>query len=108
MQLLTAALLLQSYGAHVAVLQDDKGWSKTALAGAFAFTQLIGGVIGPIQGQVMDRIGPRAIMRFGFIVLGIGFMAISQVNTLLQYYAAFRLIAIGIACAPSSRCRSRS
>src|SRR5688572_16744296 len=97
-QLLTGVLLMQSYGAHVAVLQEDKGWSKTALAGAFSFTQLIGGLIGPVQGQVMDRIGPRASMRFGFIALGIGFMAISQVNTLLQYYAAFTLIAIGIAC----------
>jgi len=97
-QLLTGFLLMQSYGAHVAVLREDKGWSKTALAGAFSFTQLIGGLIGPMQGQMMDRIGPRASMRFGFIVLGVGFMAISQVNTLVQYYAAFTLIAVGIAC----------
>jgi MFS family permease len=97
-QLLTGGVLMQSYGAYVAVLRDDKGWSKTALAGAFSFTQFIGGVIGPFQGQVMDRVGPRASMRFGFIVLGVGLMLISRVDTLLQYYGAFVLIAIGVSC----------
>jgi MFS family permease len=97
-QLLTAGLLMQSYGAYVAVLQESRGWSKTALAGAFSFTQLIGGVIGPFQGIVMDRLGPRAIMRFGFVVFGLGFIAMSQANSLAAYYAAFILIAIGFSC----------
>lgn len=97
-QLLTAGVLFQSYGAYVAVLQEEKNWSKTALAGAFSLTQLIAGVIGPVQGQLMDRIGPRAIMRFGFVALGIGLMIVSQVDTLWQYYAAFVLIAVGGAC----------
>jgi MFS family permease len=94
-QLLTAGLLMQSYGAYVAVLQEQRGWSKTALAGAFSFTQVIGGLLGPFQGVVMDRVGPRAIMRFGFAMFGLGFIALSQVQTLWQFYAAFLLLAIG-------------
>ena len=35
-QLLLAALLQQSFGAYVAVLVDERGWSKTALSGAAA------------------------------------------------------------------------
>jgi MFS family permease len=46
----------------------------------------------------MDRIGPRASMRFGFVVLGIGLMVVSQVDELWQYYAAFVLVAVGAAC----------
>jgi MFS family permease len=94
-QLLTAGLLMQSYGAYVAVLQEQRGWSKTALAGAFSFTQVIGGLLGPVQGVVMDRVGPRALMRFGFVMFGLGFIALSQVQTLWQYYAAFVLLAVG-------------
>lgn len=97
-QLLTSGLLMQSYGAYVAVLQEQRGWSKTALAGAFSFTQLVGGLIGPVQGVIMDRVGPRAIMRFGFIVFGIGFMVLSQVNSLMAYYGAFFLLAVGFSC----------
>jgi sugar phosphate permease len=94
-QLLTGGLLQQSYGAYVAVLQDEKGWSKTALAGAFSFIQLVGGVIGPVQGIVMDRVGPRAVMRVGFVVFGAGFLLLSQVETLAAYYGAFLILALG-------------
>jgi MFS family permease len=95
-QLLTAGLLMQSYGAYVAVLQEQRGWSKTALAGAFSLTQVIGGVVGPIQGVLLDRVGPRVIMRVGFVIFGLGFIVLSQVDTLLQFYGAFALLAVGI------------
>ena len=96
-QLITAGLLMQSYGAYVAVLQEQKGWSKTALSGAFSLTQLVSGMVGPVQGVVMDRIGPRAVMRVGFVVFGIGFMLLSQVNSLAAFYAAFVVLAFGFA-----------
>jgi hypothetical protein len=34
MQFFQSCLLLQAFGAYVAVLRDDRGWSKTELAGA--------------------------------------------------------------------------
>jgi MFS family permease len=94
-QLITAGLLMQSYGAYVAVLQEDRGWSKTALAGAFAFVQVIGGVLGPFQGILLDKVGTRAVMRVGFVIFGLGFIALSQVQSLWHYYGAFLLLAIG-------------
>jgi MFS family permease len=95
LQLVAAGLLMQSYGAYVAVLQDQKGWSKTALSGAFSVTQLVSGVIGPFQGVLLDRIGPRAIMRVGVVVFGVGLMLLSQVNSLIAFYGVFVVIAIG-------------
>ena len=94
-QFLVALLLSQSYGAYVAVLEDEKGWSNTALAGAFSLTQLVSGIVGPFQGAVMDRVGPRAIMRVGFVIFGTGFMIMSQVETLWEFYLAFLVIAVG-------------
>jgi MFS family permease len=94
-QLLTAGLLMQSYGAYVAVLQTDRGWSKTALAGAFSFIQVIAGLLGPFQGLVMDRGGTRLTMRIGFVIFGLGFIALSQIQTLWQFYLAFMLLAVG-------------
>jgi MFS family permease len=34
-------------------------------------------------------------MRFGIVVLGLGFMAMSQINSLLTFYAAFLVMALG-------------
>jgi sugar phosphate permease len=94
-QLLAAGLLTQSFGAYVAVLEEDFGWSKAALAGAFSFLQLIGGVMSPVQGIFIDRFGPRAIMRVGMVAFGVGFMILSQIDSLLGYYVAFIFIGVG-------------
>ena len=36
LQFLQSALLTQSFGAYVAILSEQRGWSKTALSGAAA------------------------------------------------------------------------
>ena len=59
LQFVYAALLLQGFGAYIAVLSDEYGWSKTALAGGAAIQSIEGAVIGPLLGWMVDRIGPR-------------------------------------------------
>lgn len=86
---------MQSYGAYVVLLQDDFGWSKTLVAGAFALTRIESGILGPLQGWLTDRFGPRAVLRVGIIIFGIGFILFSQINSLLAFYLTFALIAVG-------------
>ncbi len=94
-QFLVAALLNQSYGAYVVLLQRDFGWSKTALSGAYSLQQVEMGVLGPIQGWIIDRFGPRAVMQIGVVIFGVGFMALSQIQSLGMFYAAIFFLAIG-------------
>ena len=94
-QLFSGLLWMQSYGAYVVVLQDEFGWSKTLLAGAFAFTRIESGILGPLQGWLADKYGPRATLRVGIVLFGIGFMLFSQIETLLGFYLTFALIAVG-------------
>ena len=86
---------MQSYGAYVVLLQQEFGWSKTLVAGAFAFTRIESGILGPIQGWLVDRYGPRSVLTVGTVLFGIGFMMFSQVDTLLEFYLVFALIALG-------------
>ncbi len=95
LQLIAAGLLSQSFGAYVAVLNEEQGWSKGALAGAFSFLQLLGALVSPIQGAIIDRIGPRAIMRIGIVAFAIGFFMLSQVHSLLAFYLAFAVLGVG-------------
>jgi hypothetical protein len=60
LQFLVSALLVQAFGAYVAVLAAEFGWSRTALAGGAAIQSLEGALIGPVLGWLIDRIGPRA------------------------------------------------
>src|SRR5437899_8177335 len=95
MQFLQAGLMTQSFGAYVAVLQAERGWSKTALSGAAALQQMEAAILGPLLGWFIDRFGPQGMIRVGVVVFGIGFMLFSRVETLLEFYAAFIVMAIG-------------
>jgi len=94
-QLLIGGLLLQAFGAYVAVLSDEKGWSKTALSGGAALQSIEGALLGPALGWIIDRFGPRAIIQAGIVLFGLGFMALSQIDTIGGFYGAIVLIAVG-------------
>lgn len=94
-QYLASLLWMQSYGAYVVLLQEDFGWSKTLLAGAFALTRVESGILGPLQGWLADRFGPRLILSIGTVMFGAGFMLFSRVDSLLTFYLTFVLIALG-------------
>lgn len=94
-QWLAAVLWVQSYGAYVVLLQDEFGWSKTLVAGAFALTRIESGVLGPLQGWLADRYGPRAILRVGMVIFGVGFILFSLIEGVIGFYLSFALIAVG-------------
>ncbi len=95
LQWLAATLWMQSFGAYVVLLQADFGWSKALIAGAFALTRIESGILGPFQGWLVDRFGPRIILVIGTLLFGAGFMLFSQVESLLGFYLTFALIALG-------------
>ena len=95
LQLLSGLLWMHSYGAYVVLLQDEFGWSKALVAGAFALTRIESGILGPLQGWLTDKYGPRIVLGVGVVIFGIGFMAFSQITTLLEFYLTFALIAVG-------------
>ncbi|MDA1117928.1 MAG: MFS transporter [Proteobacteria bacterium] len=94
-QFLQSCLLLQSFGAYVAVLQEDRGWSKTELSFAAALHQMEAAILGPLLGWFIDRFGPQGVVRIGVLTLGSGFMLLSQVESLAAFYGAFIVVALG-------------
>ena len=86
---------MQSFGAYFAVLRDDRGWSKTELSGAAALHQMESAILGPVLGWFLDRFGPRGVIRTGVVAFGLGFMALSFVDSLLAFYLVFLFTATG-------------
>ena len=94
-QFLQGLLLTQAFGAYFAVLTEELGWSKTALSGAAALQPMEAAVLGPVLGWMVDRFGSRGMLRAGTVIFGIGFMLLSQINSLAAFYAAFLVISVG-------------
>ncbi|MBL8334362.1 MAG: hypothetical protein JNM08_14725, partial [Rubrivivax sp.] len=96
LQFLIAALLLQAMGAYVAVLSQEMGWSKTSLAVGAAIQSLEGALIGPLVGWMVDRAGPRAVVRAGVVIFSGGLGLLAGIDTLAGFYGAVTLIAVGV------------
>lgn len=95
LQFFQSMLLNQAFGAYLAALVHDTGWSKTALSGAAALKSTESALLGPVLGWMVDRFGAQRIVRAGVILFGIGFMLLSQTETLATFYAAFVVLALG-------------
>jgi MFS family permease len=71
--------------------EREFGWSRTAISGAFSLARIESGVLGPIEGYFVDRVGPRRIMYIGIVVCFLGFIGLSLVDSLPMLYVAIVL-----------------
>jgi sugar phosphate permease len=95
LEALMGALLFHAYGAYVVVLRQEFGWSKTMFSAAFSMARAESGILGPIQGWLTDRFGPRTLIRIGMIVFALGFMLFSQIGSAPAFFITFFLMALG-------------
>jgi len=72
-QWLAALTWMHSYGGYTLHLQEEFGWSMSILSLAFALTRLESGLLGPLQGWLVDKYGPRLILIIGTLIFGCGF-----------------------------------
>ncbi|MYD65312.1 MAG: MFS transporter [Chloroflexi bacterium] len=94
---MSGALMFHAFGVYVVFLQDEFGWSRTTLAVAFALQRVESGLLGPIDGWLVDHFGPRKMMFVGIVIFGVGFMLLSVTNGLPMFYLAFLVLAVGAA-----------
>ncbi len=94
-QAMQSGLVMQAFNNYAVVLRDQFGWSSTTVAIAFAMTRAESGLLGPAQGWMIDRFGPRNVMRVGTVLFGVGMMLFSQVQGLGTFYAFYLIVALG-------------
>src|SRR5258705_2854799 len=84
---------LHSYGFTVFFLplSQELNLSRTATSFAFSLSRAEGAIEGPIVGHLLDRYGPRPIMIAAVVMMGIGYLLLSQIES----YVAFLLIYTG-------------
>lgn len=94
-QALHSGLILQAFGNYAVLLERQFGWSKTVISTAYSFNRSESGLLGPIQGWALTRFGSRRVMRVGVVVLVVGFVLFSRIQTPAQFIGAFFVMAIG-------------
>src|SRR5205814_1442762 len=96
-----ASGLYFSFPIFFVALLDEFGWSRGATAAAFSISSVVQGVLSPVIGMLVDRVGPRRVMLGGAAMLGLACVLASRIASLGSLYAVIGgLAAIGL-CAVS-------
>ncbi len=93
---IAAGSFFYGFGAIFDSLVDEFGWSRASISFAFSMRAEVGGIFAPLVGYMVDRVGPRRLLVSGVAAVGLGFVWISRMNTLWEFYAAVILIALGM------------
>ncbi|MBI4528346.1 MAG: MFS transporter [Deltaproteobacteria bacterium] len=89
----STALTYFGLSAYFPSLEREFGWSRTAISGAFSLARIESGLLGPAEGYITDKLGPRRMMLFGITLTTLGFFALSLVTSLPSFYV---VIIVGI------------
>ncbi len=73
----------------------DLGCTQTEMAFASSLRSIEGGVVMPLVGFFIDRIGVRKCIIAGVGILCLAFILMSKVSSLYTFYAAFLVMAVG-------------
>ena len=84
-----------SFSVFIGPIGDELGWSVAAISLGVSLRSFEQGLLAPVTGVMVDRLGPRRMAMTGILVLTAGLVLFSQARTLEVYYAASVLMAFG-------------
>ena len=86
--LLATVPLFHAMGIWAVAMERAFGWNRTKLSLALSFTRIEGGILGPVEGYLVDRFGTRLMVLIGLLIMGIGWVVFSLINNIWMFYLA--------------------
>jgi len=77
-------------------IADEFGWGYAQIALASSLRGLEMGLLAPVMGLLVDRLGPRKLIFTGSVLISLGFLLLSRVSSMASFYGAFALLSIGM------------
>ena len=75
------------------IAEGGLGQSRGMLSVGYSLDMIVMAVFGLVAGLLVDRVGLRKLMVMGAVVAGAGFILLSQVSQLWQFYLLYGIIA---------------
>ena len=75
---------------------EEFGWSYAQVSLAASLRGVESGLLAPVVGILVDRLGPRRVVFSGACLAAFGMFMLSRIETLAGFYISFGLIAIAI------------
>jgi MFS family permease len=91
-QLITC-ISTQGLSTYVEPLRAEFGWTAAETAAGRSFQQA-DNFLGPVNGWLVDRFGPRLLMTAGIVLFALAYVVFSRLGSLLDFYVACLLMAL--------------
>ncbi|TNE74311.1 MFS transporter [bacterium] len=95
-QFLTWGILYYSFSVMIIPFQEAYGWAEAVVSGGFSSALLVTGVLSVPIGFLLDRIGPKPIIRIGTLLAPVLLALIPLVTEVWQYYTIWLLIGVSM------------
>ena len=90
------AMFAYSSGVFMVELTKEFGWSRAAFSAVFLLQTIVGLLIMPLVGKVIDRVGPRRVALFGIVPYVICFSLLGFANgSMWQWILLCMIAAVG-------------
>lgn len=86
---LSSGINFHGFGNFIIPLGNEFGWSRAQISVAFSLARVESGLIGPIEGFFVDRLGPRRLMLIGIPLMGLGYILLSKVDSFIGFVAVY-------------------
>lgn len=86
---ITAGINFHGFSNFIIPLTSEFGWNRTTISGVFSLARMESGLLGPLEGWLVDRVGPRRLMLVGVPLMGIGYMLMSRVDSLAAFFFVY-------------------
>src|SRR3989442_6039061 len=88
-----AAGLSFSFPIFFVALLEEFGWSRGATAAAFSISSVVQGMLSPVVGILVDRLGPRRVMLGGACLLSGACVLSSRIDSPASLYLVTGVLA---------------
>jgi MFS transporter, OFA family, oxalate/formate antiporter len=75
-----------AFGVFFKPVLNEFGWTRAMTAGAFSLASIMNGLLTIAMGGLTDKYGPRMVMTVCGLLLGSGFILMSQINDVFRLY----------------------
>jgi MFS family permease len=90
--LMAAQAVRAAPGVIIVPLEQEFGWDRAAISLAVGVSLLTFGLGGPLGGWLLERFGPRRLLLGGLVLIGLGLIALINVNALWQLYLVWGIV----------------
>lgn len=81
-----------NFGLFLEPLLTEFGWTRAETSAAYSLVFFMYALLGIFAGRLNDRFGPRIILAVSSLFLGAGFLLMSRINTIWQFYLFYGIV----------------